>query len=94
MKKIFRIIALTCASMFSASFAHADKFYKLESVRRIDNNLYSFRSGIVSGIVVTRYCYEYSYNEEAILKYEEYSYDNKIIFNNGKVCEVASVYIK
>lgn len=94
MKNYYHIIALICVSMLIVSFAHADKFYKLESVQRVDSNLYSFRSGIVSGIVVTRYCYEYPYNEEAILKYEEYSYDNKIIFNSGKVCEVVNVYTK
>ena len=59
------------------------------NVRRLDQDLYRTDEGIY---IQTRYCYEYAYGDDAILKYEEYSYDNKLIFDNGEVCEVVKVF--
>jgi hypothetical protein len=58
-------------------------------VRRIDQDLYKTSEGVY---IQTRYCYRYAYGEEAVLKYEQYSYDNKLIFDDGEVCEVEKVF--
>lgn len=58
-------------------------------VKRIDKDLYKTSDGVY---IETQYCYHYSYGEDAILKYEPYSYDNKIIFDNDQSCEVKKVF--
>ncbi len=59
------------------------------NVRRLDKDLYRTDEGIY---VQTRYCYANAYGDDAILKYEPYSYDNKLIFDDGEVCEVVKVF--
>ena len=71
-----------------AAFAWAE-YYKLEGVTRADQDLYKTTSGVW---VITQYCYHYTYGEEAILKYEEYSYDNKIIWEDDSNCQVKKVF--
>ena len=75
-------ILLTAASPVRA------EMYTVE-VRRIDQDLYKTDEGVY---IQTRYCYRYAYGEEAVLKYEQYSYDNKLIFDDGEVCEVKKVF--
>lgn len=57
-------------------------------VTRLENNLYKTNDGFY---IETKFCYEYANREEAILSYEQYSYDNKLIFKNGQNCEVKRV---
>lgn len=87
------MFCLLLVSLCITNLAHAE-FYRLVNVRRVDSNLYSFRSGTVEGIVQTKYCYEFALFEDAILKYDRYSYDNKIIFSNGTSCDVAGLFTK
>lgn len=58
-------------------------------VKRIDADLYRTSEGVY---IQTRYCYRYTYGEDAVLKYEQYAYDNKLIFDDGEVCEVVKVF--
>ena len=58
------------------------------NINRIEQGLYKTDS---TSIINTRYCYEYTSEEEALLKYEKYSYDNKLIFDSGSTCEVDKV---
>ena len=88
MKKAMLTVILLC------TFAWASDFYKLERVKRIEKDLYSAHSGTADLIIETKYCYEYATSEDAVLKYERYSYDNKIIFDGGTSCDVAAVYVK
>lgn len=81
MKKI--IFVITCV-ISATAFA---EFYKVE-ITRIDSNLYKTNEGLY---IETQYCYEYATREEAILSYDQYSYDNKLIFKNGQSCEVKRV---
>jgi hypothetical protein len=76
--------------MFS-SVAKADGTLYSVSISRKEQNVYFFSSGNVRGVIVTKYCYEYATNEPAVLRYEQYSYDNKLIFDNGNVCDVKSI---
>ena len=92
MKKTISLCALI-ATILVASIAQA-AFYKLSNVKRVDSNIYSFTSGTVSGIVQTKYCYEYAYYDDAVLRYDKSSYENKLIFSSGEACDVADVYIK
>ena len=59
------------------------------NVRRIDKDLYKTDTGLY---IQTKYCYEYAYGDDAILRYEPYSYDNKLIFDNGATCDVEKVF--
>ncbi len=76
-------------SIVAAPICLADDLYKIE-VKRLDTNLYK---DVSSGVIIkTKYCYEYTYGDPAILKYGRYSYDNKLIFtNSGTSCEVETV---
>ena len=79
------LFALTAAS----SVLIATDYYKLPSTKRIDQDLY--RSGKI--LIETRYCYHYTYGEEAIVKYEgpgQFS-GSKIIWNDDSVCDVKKV---
>ncbi len=66
----------------------AAEMYKV-TVRRIDKDLYKTSDGVY---IQTKYCYEYAYGDDAVLIYEKYSYDNKLVFHNGTVCEVEKVF--
>ncbi len=84
-RKVFIAILMISYLIFlTDAFA---EFYKV-NVKRIDQDLYKTDSGL---IIKTRYCYEYTYGEEAILKYEEYLYDNKLIFDSGTICQVDKI---
>lgn len=82
MKRLAAAILLVLAGS-----AHAE-FYKV-SVRRVEQDLYKADSG---HYIQTRYCYEYTYGDDAVLKYEPYSYDNKLIFDSGTSCDVVKVF--
>ena len=58
------------------------------NVTRIDDDLYKTMEEIY---IKTKYCYEYVYYEYAILKYDDYSYDNELIFEHGS-CEVEKIF--
>lgn len=81
MKKLLLIVMVLTINPNSV-FA---EFYNVD-VSRVEQNLYKdFNSGVY---IVTKYCYEYAYMEKAILSYEPYSYDNKLIFKNNSSCDV------
>lgn len=49
------------------------------TVKRIDSNTYQVVGTDL--IIITKYCYEYAYNEKAVLQYTGYSYTKgKLIF--------------
>lgn len=64
------------------------EYYKV-NVKRVEQNLYRTDSGLY---IQTKYCYEYAYGEDAVLKYEDYSYDNKLVFDSGTTCDVEKVF--
>jgi hypothetical protein len=70
-----------------ATIAKAD-LYEV-TVTRIGQDLYQ---DLTTGIVIqTQFCYEYVYYDDAILKYEQYSYGNKIVFEDGEACDVKRI---
>lgn len=92
MKKIISISALLLVSSFSITSV-AGSLYQVTVTRR-DTDIYAFTSGISTGVIVTKYCYELAFMDEAVLKYDPYSYDNKLIFSNGTSCDVKGIIVK
>jgi hypothetical protein len=80
--------------LVSATFLPASDYYKLEQVKRVDQDLYSGRSGTAKVLIETRYCYEQTVGSDAILKYDRYAYDNKIVFDDQQSCDVAKVVVQ
>ena len=71
--------------------AAASEYYKV-TVRRVAQDLYKTDEGVY---IKTRWCYEYAYGEEAILKYEgpgAWS-GSQLIFpqSGGSTCDVEKV---
>ena len=83
---VFRaVVVVLLLALAGEAFA---EMYRV-SVRRIDKDLYKTSEGVY---IQTKYCYEYAYGDDAVLSYEKYSYDNKLIFDNGTVCEFEKVF--
>jgi hypothetical protein len=81
--------ALLIFGLLSLSAAATD-YYKLPGTKRVDQDLY--RSGKL--LIVTRYCYHYTYGEDAILKYEgsnEFSGSKIIWADDDAPCDVKKV---
>ena len=71
MKKFYLTIVIMIS--FTCSAANAE-YYKVY-VKRDDSNLYMDNS---TGLVIkTKYCYEYTYGDEAVLIYEKYSHSKE-----------------
>lgn len=87
MSKNLVLLALSVALVLTCTLANAE-MYKV-NVKRTDSNLYIDRSNKI--LIKTKYCYEYTYGEDAILVYEKGSYSNKLVFENGTSCDVESV---
>ena len=83
-----RSLAAIIVAVAIPSLAYAE-YYKV-NVKRVDQDLYKTTTG---GLYIqTRYCYEYTYGDDAVLKYEDYSYENKLIFDSGTSCDVVKVF--
>lgn len=80
------MIKVAIASILLLSLA--PETYKLSDVKRVDQDLY--RSGNI--YIETRYCYHYTYGENAILKWDGFS--GKIIWDNNSTCDVKKVFRK
>lgn len=85
---LFVFWAVTAAMLLPVAGAACAEMYKV-TVRRIDKDLYKTSDGVY---IQTKYCYEYAYGDDAVLRYERYSYENKLIFDNGTVCDVEKVF--
>lgn len=67
-------------------------YYKLNNVRRVDKDLYKTLDGLY---ISTKYCYRYTYGENALLKWNgQHSGDNKIIWSDDSTCEVDTIFKK
>lgn len=84
MKKAMLVALIAVATVASA------EVYSVRVTRK-DSNLYKIEAQYPPIYIVTKYCYEYAYSAEAILKYEPNDYNNKLIFDSGTTCEVSKV---
>lgn len=86
-RSLFLIVVLCIAGPSSPTAAD---YYKLQDVKRVDQDLY--RAG--SLYVQTQYCYHYTYGEEAVLKWQGQYGDNKIIWADDSTCQVKNIFRK
>jgi hypothetical protein len=82
MKKTLVVLTLLLAAVTARA-----ELYSVY-VKRLDDNLYKTSEGVY---IETRWCHHYGYGETAVLKYEPYSYDNKLIFDDD-ACEVVRIF--
>lgn len=71
--------------------AVAAEYYKLSSVKRIEKDLYKSSDGIY---IETKYCYHYTYGEDAVLKWEGKYGNNSIVWDDDSTCEVKDIWKK
>jgi len=88
MKKNLLLIGVSISLI--CTLANAE-YYKV-NVKRDDSNLYIDTSSNL--IIKTKYCYEYTYGDEAVLIYDKYSYSNQLVFKNGQKCDVDWIAVK
>ena len=82
-------VVLVLAGMAIDTRAAAAEAYRM-SLTRIDSDVY--RDDMSKLVVLTRYCYEYAYGQDAVLIYERGSSSNKVIFDRGETYDVRGVY--
>ena len=68
----------------------APEVYRV-SVTKVDKDLYKIENQRPPLYVETRYCYEYATRDDAILRYERYASNNKLIFSNDTACDVKAL---
>lgn len=76
--------------VLTATAPAAGELYKV-TVTRVDKDLYRVDSSNPKVYVETKFCFEFATRVEAVLKYDQYSYNNKLIFDSGTSCDVKSV---
>lgn len=82
-----RLLALILLGVVVPALAYAD-IYRVY-VKRLGSNLYQDTQSRL--IIETRYCYEYTYGDEAVLKLDG-PYDSWIVFKqSGTRCDVVAV---
>lgn len=91
MKKI--LFSLICCIIvvisISVLFAMSSE-YEVQITRKYQN-LYKVDNSDIW--IQTKYCYEYSYSEKAILNYSGYGYSKgELIFKNGSKYDVEEIY--
>lgn len=70
----------------------APGYYKVQGVKRIDQDLYKTSSGLY---IETKFCYHYTYGEDALLKWEGRYHDtNKIVWADESACQVDNIWTK
>jgi len=83
-------LILATLVLFQAE-ARAQEYYKVQVTRK-SQDLYEI---VGQGIyIVTRYCYEYSYSEDAIVKIDNqygYSIGQLTFLNGGTQCDIAKL---
>ena len=85
MKKLIILISLIIFLSASTITAETTKV----TVKRVGNNLYKTDKGLY---IETRDCTEEVVENKAVLKYEEDSNSNEIIFENGSSCGVVIIF--
>ncbi len=84
MRTFVAVLLVACAAVASASA----KYYTVKP-QRVAPDLYR---DLYSGLhIETRRCHEYANGEDAVLRFEPYSRDNKLVFDSGAVCDVVRV---
>lgn len=83
-------VAVAAGLLTAATWAHAE-WYKVSVTRKADN-LYKVEDTYPAVWIETRFCFEFAFREPAVLRYERFSYDNRLVFDNGTACDVVRVF--
>lgn len=83
------LAAVTALVAFSGAAPAWAEYYRVSLTRR-GQNLYQEYS--TRQHLITRYCYEYVYGDNAVLAYEQGSLWNMVIFSSGTTCPVEGIY--
>jgi len=86
MKKL--VVAVLCCVSTLALAAPTEGRY-LVTVKRKSQDVYLDKKS--STVILTRYCYEYAFSDEAVLIWNGKYGDSKIVFEGGEVCDVKEV---
>jgi len=88
MKKVKVVIFTVLIFFLITSSAFAE--YYIVYVSRIDQDLYKDAN---SGVYIqTRYFHRYCIREKALLSYEPFSFNNKLIFDDGSIAHVVKIF--
>lgn len=82
------IFALSMITGPEEPYSAPMEYYQV-TLSRIDADLYKIEGS--NYYIQTNYCYHYCRLEKAILKYEPYGLDNKIIWNDKSTCDVEKI---
>ena len=85
------VLALITAALATASAAGTPDTYRV-TVTRTSSDLYRVDGTKV--YIKTKFCYEFVFSEEAVLRYTRYAFDNKLIFDKRNPvvsCDVEKV---
>jgi hypothetical protein len=85
------VLILISVSLFTAQTLGAADYYKLQGIKRLDDDLYKTSDGFY---VETKYCYHYTYGEDAVLKWDGPYGDNKVIWADDSTCQVKTFWKK
>lgn len=87
-KTVFIFVAVMAFMILFPPQTRAE-YYKVYIEESIDDDLFLTNSGLY---IETYACFRDSWGESAILKYDDYGYDNKLIFNDGTSCRVERIF--
>ena len=81
-----RILAVGLLLLAAPAFAD---WYRV-TVTRKGSNVY--RDSVSGVYIITRACYEYATEDDAVLRYDKYDkWDNRLVFAKGAECAVVEV---
>ena len=81
-KLIFILLFFLTTSLYA-------EYYKV-NVIRVTEDLYKDN---YSGVFIkTSFCFEYAYGEDAVLKYDDFGFNNMLIFQDGTICDVVGIF--
>lgn len=61
------------------------------TVTRVDKDLYRVEDRTPKLYIETQYCYEYATRDDAVLRYERYGSNNRLIFSSNTACDVKGI---
>lgn len=81
---------LACAILILLVASLRAEVYRV-TVTRIDKDLYRVEDVRPVVYIETKYCYQYATRDDAVLRYERYSYNNTLIFSDRSSCDVKAL---
>jgi hypothetical protein len=77
-------------SLAEVCLMSAGEVYRV-TVTRVDKDLYKIENTRPVVYIETQHCYQYATRDDAILRYERYGTNNKLIFSDDTSCDVKAL---